>query len=44
MNPTAWEEMMAFIHPILNADTFAFDKDDHVDDGVPVTASEWDLI
>lgn len=42
--PAAWEELMAYIMPVIIADNFCLDRDDHVDDGVPITAAEWDLL
>lgn len=44
MNPAAWEEMIAFIYPVMMTDTFVFETGDHVDDGIPTTAVEWDVL
>jgi len=43
-NPAAWDEMMNWVYPIIMADTFAYEPEDHYDDGVPVTAAEWDVM
>ncbi len=44
MNPAAWQELVGFLYPVMVADSFCLDRDDHVDDGVPITAAEWDLL
>jgi len=41
--PAAWEELMAFLYPVVIADTFGYEPEDHIDDGVPTRAEEWDL-
>lgn len=42
--PAAWEELMGLLAPVVLADTFAFEGEDHVDDGYPTQAYEWDLL
>lgn len=42
--PAAWEELIRYAYPVMVADSYPLDPDDHVDDGVPVTAAEWDVM
>jgi len=44
-NPLAWEMLFYEIGPMIETDTFScFSDDDHVDDGYPALAWEWDVL
>ena len=43
--PTYWDQVRSLLDPITIADSYVnLDPADHIDDGVPDYAYEWDLL